>query len=77
MGAYIKHIDLLSKDKHELNNKGLLLIDRLILAPNTIFDKINHNGVESMEQGIIIYHDPEEFLRVIEQLRQAYNKSKL
>lgn len=26
-----------------------------------------------MEQGIIIYQDPKEFLRVIEQLQEQYN----
>lgn len=37
---------------------------------------IKYNGVETMEQGIIIYQDPKEFLKVIEQLQEAYNKSK-
>ncbi len=26
-----------------------------------------------MEQGIIVYQDPKEFLRVIEQLQEQYN----
>lgn len=48
-------------------------ISNTLLAPNILNYSIKIKGVVFMEQGIIVYQDPKEFLKVIEQLQEQYN----
>ena len=77
MRVYIKHIDLSSKYKHyifhDIGANPLLLHIKHFISSNILNYSIKIKGVVFMEQGIIVYQDPKEFLKVIEQLQEQYN----